>query len=98
MPKIKTLLTPLNCLLVLSGALMVNSANAAEACVAGNWQVDNSITDMPSVKYQTEHFAFRWNNNDVNRNDAVAAGQKLEQIWDKFIKQIQFPSLIANRP
>ncbi|UFK40321.1 Svx/AvrXca family virulence/avirulence protein [Pectobacterium parvum] len=91
MPTIKTLLTPLNCLLVLSGALMVNTANAAEACVAGNWQVDNSITDMPSVKYQTEHFAFRWNNNDVNRNDAVAAGQKLEQIWDKFIKQIQFP-------
>ncbi|MEH2919581.1 Svx/AvrXca family virulence/avirulence protein [Samsonia erythrinae] len=90
MSKIKTMVTPLNCLLILSGALMLNTANAAETCVAGDWQVDNFNNDMPSVQYQTEHFAFRWNNNDADRNDVIAAGQKLEQIWDKFINQIQF--------
>ncbi|UPT55336.1 Svx/AvrXca family virulence/avirulence protein [Dickeya zeae] len=95
MSQIKKHISLGRCLFVAGSLLAANAAYADETCVAGNWRVSN-VSDMPAVQYQTEHFAFRWNSNQVKQADVVAAGKQLELIWDKFINQIKFPQPYCN--
>jgi len=61
------------------------------ACAAGTWTVVSGTPDEQNVQYETAHFAFRWKDGDVNKVDAVSAGEYLETVWTTFIGQIKFP-------
>src|ERR1044072_1778703 len=66
------------------------SIAAAAACVVGNWQVGQS-SGMPAVRYQTTHFAFRWNGWVVADSAAINAGTYLESVWQDFVLNRAFP-------
>lgn len=66
------------------------SIAAAATCVVGNWQVGQS-SGMPAVRYQTTHFAFRWNGSLVTDSAAINAGAYLESVWQDFILNRAFP-------
>jgi hypothetical protein len=66
------------------------SIAAAATCVVGNWQVGQS-SGMPAVRYQTTHFAFRWNGSLVTDSAAINAGTYLESVWQDFILNRAFP-------
>ena len=61
------------------------------ACVSGTWTVVSGTPDEKVVQYETDHFAFRWKDGDVDKADAVAAGQYLELVWKTFITDVKFP-------
>jgi hypothetical protein len=46
---------------------------------------------MPAVRYQTTHFAFRWNGSVVADSAAINAGAYLESVWQDFILNRAFP-------
>ncbi|MDC8746661.1 DUF6055 domain-containing protein [Xanthomonas campestris] len=64
---------------------------ATAACTAGTWTARTDEPDMPPVRYETTHFAFRWNGDPVALADVRAAGQHLETAWDYFITTLKFP-------
>ncbi len=64
----------------------------ASGCVAGDYKVVSGTPEEAAVRYETAHYAFRWKGDAVNMNDAVAAGQKLEQIWTAYMGPIKFPT------
>lgn len=66
------------------------SIAAAATCVVGTWQVAQS-SGMPAVRYQTTHFAFRWNGSVVSDSAAINAGTYLESVWQDFILNRAFP-------
>jgi hypothetical protein len=78
------------CVSFLALMAFAGTASAAE-CVPGGWTVVSGTPDEKAVQYQTEHFAFRWKDGDVNMTDAVAAGQYLEVVWKTFINEVKFP-------
>lgn len=63
---------------------------AAATCVVGTWQVAQS-SGMPAVRYQSTHFAFRWNGSVVSDSAAINAGTYLESVWQDFILNRAFP-------
>lgn len=66
------------------------SIAAAATCVVGNWQVGQT-SGMPAVRYQTTHFAFRWNGSLVTDSAAINAGTYLESVWQDFMLNRAFP-------
>ncbi|ESQ86528.1 avirulence protein [Asticcacaulis sp. AC460] len=60
-------------------------------CVAGTWTVVSGTPEEQAVQYETDHFAFRWKAGDVNRADAVAAGEYLEMVWKLYMGPVAFP-------
>ena len=74
-------------------ASLASLAHAAtSSCVDGHWVANPNDTDMPSVRYETAHFAFRWSGNAVTAATAAAAGEQLEKTWSTFIERIGFPT------
>lgn len=63
---------------------------SAGACVPGAYTAVATSDAQPPIRYETEHFAFRWNNNDVAQPMADAAGVQLEYTWKYFIDTIGF--------
>ncbi|MCL1499704.1 Svx/AvrXca family virulence/avirulence protein [Xanthomonas nasturtii] len=76
--------------LIAAGLCSASTASAA-GCTAGSWVARTTEAGMPAVRYETAHFAFRWNGNGVSDADLRAAGEHLEMIWDTFINRLQFP-------
>lgn len=73
-------------------ALASPRVQAAAACTAGQWTANPDDTDMPAVRYETEHFAFRWKDGlDVSQDRVASAGKELEQIWNTYLGRIGFP-------
>ncbi|PPU76593.1 avirulence protein [Xanthomonas cucurbitae] len=68
-----------------------SAATASAACTAGSWVARIDEAGMPPVRYETAHFAFRWNGDSVAVADARAAGEHMEMVWDTFINRLQFP-------
>lgn len=62
----------------------------AENCVSGSWRVVSGTPDEAPVRYQTDHFAFRWKADAVSETDAASAGKQLEFIWSVFMTKVQF--------
>ncbi|WP_263063307.1 Svx/AvrXca family virulence/avirulence protein [Dickeya dadantii] len=99
MTQIRTVTRMVNSALIIGGLFTLAPAFADETCVAGNWQADTTATDMPPVKYQSAHFAFRWkdsDNNKLNAADVETAAKRLELAWDKYVNQIKFPEPYCN--
>ncbi|APP75905.1 Svx/AvrXca family virulence/avirulence protein [Xanthomonas vesicatoria] len=67
------------------------ASSASAACTAGSWVARVNEAGMPPVRYETAHFAFRWNGDGVSDADVRAAGAHLEMVWDTFINRLQFP-------
>jgi hypothetical protein len=63
---------------------------AAVACTPGNWQVGNTNGAAP-VRFETTHFAFRWNGSTTTTQAASTAGTYLETVWTHFINNTAFP-------
>ncbi|WAW95395.1 Svx/AvrXca family virulence/avirulence protein [Xanthomonas citri pv. malvacearum] len=76
--------------LIAAGLCAASSASAA-GCTAGTWVARSNEAGMPAVRYETTHFAFRWNGDGVSAADVRAAGEHLEMVWDTFINRLQFP-------
>ncbi|MCC8555710.1 Svx/AvrXca family virulence/avirulence protein [Xanthomonas hortorum] len=76
--------------LIATGLCAASSASAA-GCTAGTWVARSNEAGMPAVRYETTHFAFRWNGDGVSSADVRAAGEHLEMVWDTFINRLQFP-------
>ncbi len=76
--------------LIAAGLCAASSASAA-GCTAGTWVARSNEAGMPAVRYETTHFAFRWNGDGVSSADVRAAGEHLEMVWDTFINRLQFP-------
>jgi len=73
-------------------ALASHVAHVAAVCSTGQWVANPNDTDMPAVRYETTHFAFRWEDAEkVPRADLEAAGKELELIWNTYINRISFP-------
>ncbi|WP_372361771.1 Svx/AvrXca family virulence/avirulence protein [Xanthomonas sp. NCPPB 1325] len=72
------------------------AASASAACTAGSWVARVNEVGMPPVRYETAHFAFRWNGSGVSDADLRAAGEHLEMVWDTFINRLQFPEPFCN--
>ncbi|KHL52511.1 Svx/AvrXca family virulence/avirulence protein, partial [Xanthomonas cannabis] len=72
------------------------AASASAACTAGSWVARVNEVGMPLVRYETAHFAFRWNGSGVSDADLRAAGEHLEMVWDTFINRLQFPEPFCN--
>ncbi|PPT96284.1 Svx/AvrXca family virulence/avirulence protein [Xanthomonas arboricola] len=72
------------------------ASSASAACTAGNWMVGAAEVNMPGVRYQTAHFAFRWSGNGISGADVRAAGEYLEQVWDIYLNRIRFPEPFCN--
>lgn len=66
-----------------------NTAPAAKACVAGAWSPAASPA-MPPVRYETEHFAFRWKGDDATLEAARTAGVHLEHVWRVYMVDVGF--------
>ncbi|WP_033577026.1 Svx/AvrXca family virulence/avirulence protein [Dickeya chrysanthemi] len=99
MGHVKTVARMVNSALILGGLFALTPAFADETCITGNWQADTTATDMPAVKYQSAHFAFRWKDSDagkVNINSVETAAKRLEEAWDKYVNQIKFPEPYCN--
>ncbi|CAN5432912.1 Svx/AvrXca family virulence/avirulence protein [soil metagenome] len=77
--------------LLAATALLATStaAHAAPACTAGAWTVVDSA-NMPPVRYQTEHFAFRWKGDDAQLAQVTEAGKHLEMVWRLYRDTIGF--------
>ncbi|QDI04004.1 avirulence protein [Xanthomonas cerealis pv. cerealis] len=90
---LSSLLRIVACLCMSAGlALAPHIAHAAAVCSAGQWVANPNDTDMPAVRYETTHFAFRWEDAEqVPRADLEAAGKELELIWNTYINRIRFP-------
>ncbi|WP_332818964.1 Svx/AvrXca family virulence/avirulence protein [Sphingopyxis sp.] len=73
------------------------SARAGETmCIAGAWSVavtdpNDKVNGALPVRYETTHFAFRWQGDLVPMADARTAGEHLEFVWGEFIDRIGFP-------
>lgn len=76
-------------LLVLVETMACGKSQAAP-CVSGTWQAVSGTPDEQSIRYQTEHFAFRWRADEVKPSDAIAAGKKLEEIWSVYMTKVGF--------
>lgn len=63
----------------------------AGKCAAGAWKVVSGFPEEQTVRYETEHFAFRWKGDDVRLDDAKVAGQEFELIWTTFMGKVAFP-------
>jgi Family of unknown function (DUF6055) len=74
--------------ITLAGTVMPNVS--AAACVAGNWQV-SPANGMPAVRFETTHFAFRWNGSVATTSAASTAGNYLETVWQHFMLNTGFP-------
>ena len=68
----------------------IPAPTASGACVAGAFTSIATSDTQPPIRYETEHFAFRWNNEDVAQAAAEAAGTQLEYSWAYFIDTIGF--------
>jgi len=66
------------------------NAAAAVACTPGTWQVGNTSGAAP-VRFETTHFAFRWNGSTTTTQAASTAGTYLESVWTHFINNTAFP-------
>ncbi len=63
---------------------------AAVACTPGTWRVGNPSGAAP-VRFETTHFAFRWNGSTTTTQAASTAGTYLESIWQHFMLNTAFP-------
>ena len=82
--------------LALIAAGLGAASTASAACTAGTWVARSNEAGMPPVRYETAHFAFRWNGDGVASADVRAAGEHLEMVWDTFINRLQFPEPSCN--
>ncbi|WP_285446077.1 Svx/AvrXca family virulence/avirulence protein [Xanthomonas sp. fls2-241-TYG-148] len=76
---------------LIATGLLGAASTASAACTAGTWTARANEAGMPPVRYETTHFAFRWNGDGVSSADVRAAGEHLEMVWDSFINRLQFP-------
>lgn len=76
---------------LIATGLLGAASTASAACTAGTWTARANEAGMPPVRYETTHFAFRWNGDGVASADVRAAGEHLEMVWDTFINRLQFP-------
>ncbi len=80
-------------------ALAAQHAQAATAavCTAGQWIANPGDTDMPAVRYETQHFAFRWKDGQaVSQDDVASAAKELERIWSAYMERVGFPEPYCN--
>src|SRR5688572_26946120 len=68
---------------------------AAAACVPGTWRIGNPSGAAP-VRFETTHFAFRWNGSTTTTQAASTAGTYLESIWQHFMMNTAFPEPYCN--
>ena len=62
-------------------------------CIGGTWQVTPEGSDGQTLRYESEHFAFYWQDGtDIDIAGAQGAANTLEMIWDKYFNSsINFP-------
>lgn len=65
-------------------------APVKETCTPGSWTVVSGVPEEQAVRYETQHFAFRWKGDDVKLADAQTAGVKLEEIWTYYMGPVAF--------
>ncbi len=71
--------------------------SATPACVPGSWTIVGTGT-LPPVRFQTDHFTFRWNGDEVPLDRAAEAGKTLETIWDTYINKVGFAEPFCETP
>ena len=66
---------------------------ATHSCLQGNWQATPVGSDGQPLRYESEHFAFYWNDGtNMDIAGAQNAANTLEMIWDKYFESaINFP-------
>lgn len=73
-------------------------AGSQYACMPGFWGVQNPTTvAMPAVRYETAHFALRWEGALVSDALAQTAGNTLEMIWTNHTQSVGFKEPYCNQ-
>jgi hypothetical protein len=67
-------------------------------CTGGTWRTPPAGSDGQPLRYESEHFAFYWNDGtNVSVANAQNAANTLEMIWDKYFEsEINFPEPYCN--